>query len=105
MVFLRSHLCEQHLQSVLCSPVNLVLQLHLLVQTDPTRLVPWCRCRFCQHQRPEHAGKEGQRGGGDRGGLGDGDGGDGRAAIPGWEIRPAAPARVLQVLKPPAGCF
>lgn len=99
-----SQLDEQHLQSILCSALNQVLQLHLLVQTDPTRLVPSCHCRFCQHQRPEHAGKEGQRGGGDRGGLGDGDGGDGRAGVPGREIRPAAPDRVLQVLKPPVGC-
>lgn len=62
-----------------------------------TRPVPSCYCRFCQHQRPEHAGKEGQRGGGDRGGLGDGDRGDGRTGVPSREIRPAAPPRVLQV--------
>ncbi|XP_075936709.1 phospholipase D1-like isoform X2 [Anarhichas minor] len=55
--------------------------------------------RFCQHQRPEHAGKEGQRGGGDRGGLGDGYGGDGRAGVPSWKIRSAAPPRVLQVFR------
>lgn len=74
-----------------------VLQRHLLV--DSTCLVPLCCCRFCQHQRPKHAGKEGQRGGRDRGGLGDGDGGDGRAGIPGGKIRSAAATRVLQVLK------
>lgn len=58
-----------------------------------------CFFRFCQHQRPEHAGKAGQRGGGDRGGLGDGGLCDGRKAVQGGKIRPAAPARVLQVLK------
>lgn len=58
-----------------------------------------CFFRFCQHQRPEHAGKAGQRGGGDCGGLGDGGLGDGRKAVQGGKIRPAAPARVLQVLK------
>lgn len=57
--------------------------------------------RFSQHQRPEHAGKERQRGGGDRGGLGDGDVGDGRAGVPGGKIRPAAPSGVLQVRKHP----
>lgn len=56
-----------------------------------------CHCRLRQHQRPQHAGEEGQRGGGDRGGLGDGRRGDGRAAVPGREIRPAAPPGVLQV--------
>lgn len=58
-----------------------------------------CFGRFCKHQRQEHAGKEGQRGGGDRGGLGDGAVGYGRAGVPGGKIRPAAAARVLQVLK------
>lgn len=63
-----------------------------------TCLLFWS-CRVGQHQRQEHAGKEGQRGGGDRGGLGDGYRGDGRAGVPGRQIRPAAPPRVLQVRK------
>lgn len=70
-----------------------VLQRHLLVF--------WSAYRLSQHQRPEHAGKERQRGGGHRGGLGDGGVGDGRAAVPGGKIRPAASSGVLQVGKHP----
>lgn len=61
--------------------------------------------RFCQHQRPEHGGKEGQRGGGDRGGHGDGDLGDGRANVPSWKVCSAAPHGVLQVRKHPDTWF
>lgn len=71
----------------------IMLQRHLLIF--------WSAYRFCQHQRPEHAGKERQRGGGHRGGLWDSDVSDGRAGVPGREIQPPAPPGVLQVRKRP----
>ena len=63
--------------------------LNCLVRPRPVRLR--------QHQRPEHAGEEGQRGGGHRGGLGEGPLSDGRGGVPGWTLRPEDTPGVLQV--------